>query len=293
MKLSALPDKEVTAPASAAMSSNTSTSTLVHVDIDAEPAKTETTETKEEDSARPDSLDGKDTLDLKSPPASEAMSSCTSTTTLVPVGSSVTTNAIEAKKEDLALPGSSDGNDKLDPKSPAAPSAISSSADTTLAPTDSAGKTATNETTEINKEDSTDSSPAEDKNKFDSRSLRGWVNKPPFWRVYTSKDQLVSDDTPESIYWDDMTWKQKIAWRRQFVHEYFSETKRCLPYVRKLFLLVFRLSPWRTAVLLLANTLRGLIPALNLQTRGTFIMMVCRGCHELTGSCKKDWKRSR
>jgi hypothetical protein len=204
-------------------------------------------------------------------PASAALSSSTSTTTLLQVES----DAKDTKKEDSALTDSSESKEKLAPKSPTASTAVSSSSSTTtLVEADSDAKPANAEATETKKADSTDPPPTEDKDKFDPKSLRGWVRKPPFWMRITNSSTTPNTQS-ETIWWEDMTWKQKMVWRRAFVREYFSETKLCLPYVRKLFLLIFRLSPWRTVVLLLANTLRGLIPALNLQTRGNFILMVC------------------
>lgn len=201
-------------------------------------------------------------------PASAAMSSSTSTTTLVQVESAAT----ETKKEDPTLTNSSEGKDELVLKSPESTALISSS--TTLLEADSDAKPANAEATETNNVDSTDPPSTEEKDKFDPKLLRGWVSKPPFWVQTTNYNHVPNTKIIEAIWWEDMTWKQKMAWRREFVREYFSETKQCLPYVRKLFLMIFRLSPWRTVVLLLANTLRGLIPALNLQTRGTFILMV-------------------
>jgi hypothetical protein len=131
---------------------------------------------------------------------------------------------------------------------------------------------------------------------FDPKSLRGWPARPPFrtspFREAPSAQKQASPAV-DGIYWEELTWKQQLAWRKMFLREYLSETKRCLPYVRKLFILIFRLSPWRTTVLFLSNTLRGLIPALTLKTRGTFILMVTAACFILlTGSCKKGWKKN-
>ena len=124
---------------------------------------------------------------------------------------------------------------------------------------------------------------SEKKPEFDPKSLRGWPVKPPFREhPFTNLPRGPGGDDKQ-IYWEDLTWKQQLVWRKLFLQEYLSEAKRCLPYVRKLFLLIYRLSPWRTIVLVLANTLRGFIPALTLQTRGTFILMVATG-HWCSGS---------
>ena len=38
--------------------------------------------------------------------------------------------------------------------------------------------------------------------------------------------------------------------------------------------MIYRISPWRAAVVLTLNIVSGLLPALTLQTRGNFILMV-------------------
>jgi hypothetical protein len=108
------------------------------------------------------------------------------------------------------------------------------------------------------------------------KKVNGWPGRYPFYR---SSHQDLSkttsaEDREEKIYWSELSFLEKQQFRKQFLREYLSETKRCLPYVRKLFVMICRLSPWRAATILAFNIVNGLLPALTLQTRGNFIMMV-------------------
>jgi len=116
-----------------------------------------------------------------------------------------------------------------------------------------------------------------DEEKDDPKKRRGWPSRAPF---YSSSSERRSTEIPDEkkIYWSELTWNQKIAWRKAFLREYLSETKSCLPHVRKLFLMIYRISPWRAAVVLALNIVSGLLPALTLQTRGNFILMVYEHC---------------
>ena len=75
-------------------------------------------------------------------------------------------------------------------------------------------------------------------------------------------------------YWDDLTLKEKLEFRKSFLKLYLTETKQCIPYVRKFFMMIYRISPWRVVMLLALNIVSGLLPALTLQARGNFMSMV-------------------
>jgi hypothetical protein len=123
--------------------------------------------------------------------------------------------------------------------------------------------------------------------KDDPKKRRGWPSRAPF---YNSSGKRRSTEPPdeEKIYWSELTWNQQLAWRKAFVREYLSETKKCLPHVRKLFLMIYRISPWRAAVVLALNIVSGLLPALTLQTRGNFILMV----YEYDGLADKSYNKA-
>jgi hypothetical protein len=128
----------------------------------------------------------------------------------------------------------------------------------------------------------TDSKPKPDdadktkKEEDDPKKRRGWPSRYPFSRSpYQDLGQPANKDDGEGrIFWSELSFSEKTKFRKQFLREYLSESKLCLPYVRKLFLMICRLSPWRAATILILNIVNGLLPALTLQTRGNFIMMV-------------------
>src|SRR5579859_2178624 len=95
---------------------------------------------------------------------------------------------------------------------------------------------------------------------------RGWLSKAPFLIVQNKNWMKIHLE--KNIYWSDLTLREKLEFRRSFLKIYLSETRQCLPYVRKFFLTVYRLSPWRVVMLLALNVLSGLLPALALQARG-------------------------
>jgi len=108
-----------------------------------------------------------------------------------------------------------------------------------------------------------------------ARRPTGWPSRKPFYtRLLFGPNGMPLKERMEVVYWADLTWKQKIAWRKAFLSEYLSETRKCLPFVWKLYVIIYRLSPWRAVVLLVVSIFRGILPALTLQTRGNFIMMV-------------------
>jgi hypothetical protein len=137
------------------------------------------------------------------------------------------------------------------------------------------------------------------KEEDDPKKCRGWPSRYPFSRSpYQELAQLANKDDGEGrIFWSELSLSEKIKFRKQFLKEYLSETKLCLPYVRKLFLMICRLSPWRAATILILNIVNGLLPALTLQTRGNFIMMVCPTLVGLTvvanGDGEGDFKSKR
>ena len=102
----------------------------------------------------------------------------------------------------------------------------------------------------------------------------GWPSRPPFRNPLDYKDDGFETKEQNSVYWSDLTLAQKMAWRKAFLRDYLTETRKTLPYVRKLILMVYRISPWRAVVLFAMNIFTGLLPALTLQTRGNFIRMV-------------------
>jgi hypothetical protein len=107
----------------------------------------------------------------------------------------------------------------------------------------------------------------------------GWPARRPFRnKTFVEKNGgTVEWEKEDLVFWADLTWKQKNAWRKAFLTEYLSETKDCLPFVWRLYRIIYRLSPWRAVVLLGVSIFRGFLPALTLQTRGNFIMMVTYG----------------
>ena len=112
-----------------------------------------------------------------------------------------------------------------------------------------------------------------DEEKDDPKKRRGWPSRSPFH--CSSRESRTSENPDEKkIYWNELTWNQRIAWRKAFLREYLSEAKKCLPHVQRLFVMIYHISPWRAVVVLALNVVSGLLPALTLQTRGNFIMMV-------------------
>lgn len=103
----------------------------------------------------------------------------------------------------------------------------------------------------------------------------GWPSRRPFYNTLDKKG--LDDELSEknSVYWSDLTMAQKMAWRKAFLREYLTETRKTLPYIKKFFLTIYRISPWRAIVLFVMNVVKGLLPAVILQTRGNFILMVC------------------
>jgi hypothetical protein len=123
----------------------------------------------------------------------------------------------------------------------------------------------------VPKDDVQNDTPDAGNKKDEPKKDQGWPDRTPFSHGVggSSREKLK-----EFTFWSDLTLQEKIAYRKEFLREYLSETKKCFPYVRKLFMMIYRISPWRAAVILMLNVVNGLIPALTLQTRGSFILMV-------------------
>ena len=107
---------------------------------------------------------------------------------------------------------------------------------------------------------------------------KGWPSRSPFrCDIFVGKNGVERvKEKGDLVFWVDLTWKQKNAWRKAFLAEYLSETRKCLPSVMKLYMMIYQLSRWRAVVLIMVSIFRGFLPALTLQTRGNFIMMVIR-----------------
>jgi hypothetical protein len=102
------------------------------------------------------------------------------------------------------------------------------------------------------------------------RPKKGWRSYPPF----NIEERNSRTSKRDWIAWSELTLREKYQYRRDCLLEYFSETKKCLPYVKRLFVTVYGLSPWRATLLLLLNLVNGFLPALTLQTQGSFLILV-------------------
>jgi len=135
-----------------------------------------------------------------------------------------------------------------------------------------AGKEETSQTDNINAHryvslQSENKSPAKK-----AEPVKGWPNRRPF-STYSSQNSL---DEKEWIYATEMTWKEKQAYRKSFLKEYLSEMAKSIPYTKRFLATIYRISPWRVVAMIALNIVRGLLPAVGLQTRGRFIHMVCK-----------------
>ena len=102
----------------------------------------------------------------------------------------------------------------------------------------------------------------------------GWPSRRPFYNVLDKRGLEDELSEKNSVYWSDLTLVQKMAWRKAFLREYLAESRKTLPYIKKFFLMIYRISPWRAILLFAMNVVKGLLPAVILQTRGNFILMV-------------------
>jgi hypothetical protein len=177
----------------------------------------------------------------------------------------------------------------------AVPSAIphssSTSSLTLVSPSD--GNISSDEATVLKEIESTESStpdlkpdPPQIPDKPPRKPKKGWRDVPPF----NIEKRSSRNSKRDWIAWSELTLREKYEYRRQFLVEYFSETRKCLPYVKKLFVTVYRISPWRATLLLFLNLVNGFLPALTLQTKGSFLILVCPDITGGNGSCKPGWR---
>jgi hypothetical protein len=103
---------------------------------------------------------------------------------------------------------------------------------------------------------------------------KGWKDTAPF-STRKNTDQAVQK---QCISWYELTLREKYEYRKTFLREYFSETRACLPYVKRLFLTIIRISPWRGVALLVLNAMNAFLPALSLKAQGDFLILVSRSC---------------
>jgi|SRR5579862_4540135 len=96
---------------------------------------------------------------------------------------------------------------------------------------------------------------------------RGWLGR---WPFYLQKD-ITNRDV---VYYDLLTWKEKLDFRRRFLMKYFREAKDCVPFAGRLFMMIVRISPWRAFAVLVIYLVKGTMPARTLKMRMTFLMMV-------------------
>jgi len=172
-----------------------------------------------------------------------------------------TTSAVEAPSLSTAS-SSSTLVDKRPPSSPSSSAETQKSQDASPVPADSA-EVATNDS-ESNGEKSEKKEDAHDKKKT------GWRNTAPF----SVKNKTLVASSKNCVSWYELTLREKYEYRKRFLREYFSETKACLPYVKRLFHTIYRISPWRGAVLLLLNAVNAFLPALALRAQGDFLILV-------------------
>jgi len=103
------------------------------------------------------------------------------------------------------------------------------------------------------------------------KPAKGWRDEYPFDVVQRENRKTLEKTW---ISWSKLTLREKYEYRKRFLHEYISETRKCLPYVKRLFITVYRISPWRATLLLFLNLVNGLLPAMTMQTKGSFLILV-------------------
>ena len=104
------------------------------------------------------------------------------------------------------------------------------------------------------------------------KSPSGW----PTRKLFYHSDQIEIKNAEEWIYFSELTWSEKMAFRKRIMKEYFSETVKCFPHLKRLVHMIVRISPWRVLALIALKIISGFVPALTLQAKGRFILMVCR-----------------
>jgi hypothetical protein len=106
--------------------------------------------------------------------------------------------------------------------------------------------------------------------KEDPKKETGWLNRKPF----SIQSQAWMSSEKNCISWYELTLREKYEYRKKFLLQYFSETKACLPYVKRLFFTIVRISPWRGAALLFLNVANAVLPAMALRAQGDFLIQV-------------------
>jgi hypothetical protein len=122
----------------------------------------------------------------------------------------------------------------------------------------------------------------------DTDKVIGWPERAPFSHGdKNSRAKLLKKYT----FWSDLTWKEKLNYRKEFLKQYLTEIKLCLGYARRLFIMIYRISPWRTIAILAINFVNAFLPAIKLRTSGNFITMVMSHFMFLNSSCKVGWRK--
>jgi hypothetical protein len=100
------------------------------------------------------------------------------------------------------------------------------------------------------------------------KAPKGWPSRPPFEKPFVEKF------SKSRVFWSELSLTEKNAYLKTFIKEYIREVKKCLPYVWRLFLMIYRISTWRTLMIFPISIIKGLLPAVNLETRRDFIILV-------------------
>ena len=170
-----------------------------------------------------------------------------------------------SKVEAPSLSTASSSSTLVDKQPVSAPSPAAErrkSQDASPAPVDSAA--APTKDSESNGQESEEKEDSQDKKKT------GWRNTVPF----SVKNKTLVASSKNCISWYELTLREKYEYRKKFLREYFSETKACLPHVKRLFLTIYQISPWRGALLLVLNAVNAFLPALALRAQGDFLILV-------------------
>jgi hypothetical protein len=163
----------------------------------------------------------------------------------------------------------------------AIPHSSSTSSLTLVSPSD--GNVSSDEDPPLKQLESTESSTPDPKpdspetpSKRPRKPKKGWRHEAPF----NIEDRCSRTSKRDWIAWSELSLREKYEYRRDVFAEHSAEIKKCLPYVKRLFMTVYRISPWRATLLLFLNLVNGFLPALTLQTKGSFLILVCRAITE-------------
>jgi hypothetical protein len=92
------------------------------------------------------------------------------------------------------------------------------------------------------------------------------------------------------IHWQELSWKERTAYYKLFFAKHLTETKSCLPYMWRLLRMIYCVSPRGGLAILAMNILKGLLPAIIMETKGNFITMVPNICYSIHSSYKEHWR---